>query len=138
MRPIKFRVYNKDTKEIITPSEVITLRFEEKGRWFANNQDGTLFCNFLNGELLQFTGLYDKNSKEIYEGDVVRNTETASNYFDVVEYEILDFVGVIEWDNEGCDYNIDDKKGTVRGLGTGQQILEVIGNIYEHPELLKM
>jgi uncharacterized phage protein (TIGR01671 family) len=91
--------------------------------------------------VMQFTGLTDKNGKEIYEGDVVRVIETVRllpSPDEVASREQLDFVGVIEWDNEGADYNIDSKKGDLRGLGVDGQEYEITGNIYENPELLNL
>ena len=77
-------------------------------------------------ELMQYTGLHDKNGKEIYEGDIVRY-----HYYDKPENSIEDEVifdfgmfGV-----EGCAINLSH----VYIVKT----LEVIGNIYENPELLK-
>lgn len=80
-------------------------------------------------EIMQYTGLKDKNGIEIYEGDIV-NQE-----FDtfVVEY------GIQEVDAfEGMGYNLWSfyEKGTADGKRL-QRELEVIGNIYENPEIIK-
>jgi hypothetical protein len=82
----------------------------------------------LDSALLQFTGLYDKHGKEIYEGDILRYTSDASVEGDVypgkVVYEAPEFICTMNlYDALNCDWII--KK------------IEVIGNIYENPELLK-
>ena len=81
--------------------------------------------------LMQYTGLSDKENKRIYEGDVVA---------EVIDGERGDMY-VIEWSRDGnhsyyAGYRTDD-----RSLETEMQLfelgaLEILGNIYENPELL--
>lgn len=80
-----------------------------------------------NNKLMQYTGLKDKNGVEIYEGDIV--VARQEGYFTVT--------GVITWDDEGADYEIQDEGNCMRGFGITDAIYEVIGNIYENKELLK-
>lgn len=78
----------------------------------------------------QFTGLRDKNAVPIYEGDIV-------DWFDYGKHHI----GVIEYMPEEARYKISWRK--IHGIGWNDLIyvrkkqIEVIGNIYEHPHLLK-
>ena len=74
-------------------------------------------------ELMQFTGIKDKNDVEIYEGDIVN--------FDKVEWVGDDNIHVVTWDKTyGC---------WCFGGGSisDMEFREVIGNIYENPELLE-
>lgn len=84
----------------------------------------------------QFTGLYDKNGKEIYEGDILRTPETVFNKeMDViVEFEDGYFMARLiagHW-RVGIKRFIEGYSGH-----KGLNVLEVVGNKYDNPELLK-
>lgn len=92
----------------------------------------------------QFTGLLDKNGKEIYEGDILRGDEYPYNCDGVDNY----FVEIVWADNVCGFYRITHKKpnSTVSGISHGLwseldeediKSFEVIGNIHDNPELLK-
>lgn len=82
--------------------------------------------------VMQFTGLCDKNGKEIYEGDIVRNDDKYYPINPVIYCaEIInDHDG--DWDEWYCGFCLEDVDHTPLSSD-----VEVIGNIYEHPELLK-
>lgn len=73
---------------------------------------------------MQYTGLKDKNNKEIYEGDIIENTH--------VRFEIF-------WDNSLCAFRCKRKNSPDVYLHELPIIKKywIIGNIYENPELLK-
>lgn len=70
----------------------------------------------------QYTGLTDKNGKEIYEGDIVKVVNKVFNN---------ESVGFIKYDVDSLAYYIDG----LEMIWAGEN--EVIGNIHENPELLK-
>jgi uncharacterized phage protein (TIGR01671 family) len=78
-------------------------------------------------ELMQFTGLLDKNGKEIYEGDIV--------------ICINGHEGVVEWEKSDCCFNVTGYYNASNDYPSMAfmegQPFEVIGNIYENPELLE-
>lgn len=122
MRPIKFRAWDKDEKKMIIPKK------SDVWHPVIRMLDGKNFVdrkNSKNWELMQFTGLHDKNGKEIYEGDIVKS---SMPYNDTT----IDKIDVVEWNDEVCSFEL--TKG-VRTFFKGL-IHEVIGNIWENPELL--
>jgi uncharacterized phage protein (TIGR01671 family) len=90
--------------------------------------------------LQQFTGLLDKNGKEIFEGDIVYYNQGLSmgGVNSLGKYEIprlMDGTRVVVWKDKGFEWD-----GSFAGLmfcKGGEDKFEVIGNIYENPELLK-
>lgn len=72
-------------------------------------------------ELMQYTGLHDKNGKEIYEGDIIGGLKG---------YKGKDLTLVVEFEY-GAYYVGGDE------LYSHNEVCEVIGNIYENPELLE-
>lgn len=97
----------------------------------------------------QYTGLYDKNGREIYEGDILRKSTFVENDF-TETYLDRDTIGVVRilpsCGTTICDcivYETDDpykekkmKERIKRAQVVGKRC-EVIGNIYDNPELLK-
>lgn len=81
----------------------------------------------------QFTGLHDKNGKEIYEGDIIGfedYTSTESGYYE------QRCTGVVEWSNETASFDVSDRLSAESYEVLGECV--VIGNIYENPELLSI
>ena len=133
MRPIKFRVWDKKKKEMIPAIGVGWLYGRLDGEKWSFWQDvgkdsEECVANYKDSVLMQFTGLKDKNGKEAYEGDLVSLWHEE--------------IGEIYWDNRLSLWDLrrpKDKSGFeetdwLEGeLETG----EIIGNIYENPELLE-
>ena len=77
------------------------------------------------GSIGQYTGMNDSMGKEIYEGDIVRTSDND------------DELAVVEWDDEDLRFTV-THGNVVNGLGEGyySREVEVIGNMYDNPELL--
>lgn len=83
--------------------------------------------------LMQYTGLHDKNGREIYEGDIVKITHPKIRGMNQEEPE----VGPIVFDEQFAKFGF-MSASIVYGLVTNDHANEVIGNIYENSELLKV
>ena len=119
LKPIKFRAWDAKNKRIINVS---SLAFAKTGVDIATIDFG--MEDWINGELMQFTGLLDKNGKEIYEGDIVK-----VKWGGVGDVVFKDGGFVSQWENGNVEYRVCKSDIESREV-------EVIGNIYENPELL--
>lgn len=102
-----------------------------EGQWrywnlFEEPSDLSIIDKDTKGE---YTGLKDKNGKEIYEGDIIR-IERLGDYTNSMKT----FIVKVEWLFNGWYYLVN---GLDFPLIEGCETLEVIGNIYENPEILK-
>lgn len=111
MREIKFRVWDVERKSWMNEQDVYN-EVQEQGRW--NPERGQFY------KLMQFTGLRDKNGKEIYEGDILQYTDNFNR----------PITGVVQYLGNG--FWIEEKDET-HYMPNDR---EVIGNIYENPELI--
>lgn len=123
MREIKFRAWHKEHSEMVIADT--KNRISDK-RAFATLIFDVGFSHFPDADewvLMQFTGLRDKNRKNmIYEGDIVRDSLNKS-------------IGVIEWEPSLCSFTAFSGRKVVNSLDA--QYWEVIGNIHEHAHLLE-
>lgn len=126
MRVIKFRAWNKDTNKIIFVNQINMT--ENNGAFCLN---GSL--SFDNFELMQFTGLKDKNGKEIYESDILK---TKFIGFYEVKFGLYD--NIESYDDAVCGngFYLNDKENFFKHFYDSEDC-EIIGNIFENPELLK-
>ena len=87
------------------------------------------FCNEDYTELMQFTGLKAKNGKEIFEGDIVEISFGLNERIGTVQF----IEGSFEIGNSTND-KLCERKFWFRAIR--DEVIKVIGNIYENPELL--
>jgi len=126
MREIKFRAWLTKEKRMVS---VYRLDFTDKSGkptlimwyWVQQGTQAGLSRGF---ELMQYTGLKDKNNKEIWEGDIVRFKNDDNLYIVKWLDEFAEFMGVdTEYSDLVVEFVLPD-------------YFEVVGNIYENPELL--
>jgi uncharacterized phage protein (TIGR01671 family) len=158
MRPIKFRAYHKEYREIyqvfamdsvcgdfhIPNENVKVVLYIPQDEYYKGKVDQKLIkfmpdpvfeASLSDIELMQYTGLHDKNGKEIYESDIVKSTAGPKRNPDGGGIAVVEWLEDEEndrywWRWTGWSINVDDSFAH-------SQYLEVIGNIYETPELLE-
>ena len=86
----------------------------------------------------QYTGLHDKNGKEIYEGDIVLYKDWEMAYEGGGNDSFIN-KGIVEYCEDNCCYNVTERQTVdiTDVLYRDNEDLEVIGNIYDNPELLE-
>ncbi len=109
MRDLIFRGWDDETKTMLSPQDLS--QSGEYWNWLGK----------IDVLLEQFTGLLDKKGKEIYEGDIVE-TEDGHKLKVIWGY---------------CGWGLEHLDGFSAVGFVGRTNLKVIGNIHEHPELLK-
>ena len=116
-REIKFRAWDNSCKKMRGVKGIKDC--------FSLRSDGFFDENYI---LMQYTGLKDKNGKEIYEGDIViQNGEKIVVKYGINEVDAFEGIGFNLWSFYGEKPNGKRLKSE----------LKLIGNIYENPELLK-
>lgn len=147
MREIKFRAWDKKNKKIYIQGENVYMDMQIINYILCPKDTEDYFgFNYKDYELMQYTGLNDKNGKEIFEGDIVVQEgylwfdDGQPNYRGTVEWIYSQWQVVAHCVNpeksgisDGINEGLNDE-----GFDEGESSeWEVIGNVYENPELLK-
>ncbi len=132
-REIKFEAWHKKNKRFIKQMELPDILIHIDGKIYMS-ESASVYDDLEQTDefiLRQYTGLKDKEGKEIYEGDVVNVKRYGNKKWET---------GKVIWDNYfhsiKCKYSNTPKSGTY-GIRWEEVIdSEIIGNIYENPELI--
>jgi len=107
MREIKFRAWDDELKVMVTPHRSLDM------------------CEYPN--LMQYTGLRDKNDVEIYEGDILKFVNKSF---------LCGEIGVVKFNHGSFRIENEDFNSLFPKDRSIKKYIEVIGNIYENKELL--
>ena len=115
-REIKFRAWDEISEKMLNWNEFLNTNM--KNTFIAQGSTGLI--------LMQYTGLHDKNGEEIYEGDIVKALISGRW-----------LVGKVIYEHSGFTIDVMNNKELEFGRrGIIEPWTEVIGNIYNNPELL--
>ena len=139
IRQIKFRAWDYENRTMLDSVSLSPRIYEAIYGWDKDDAKTSL-------DVMQFTGLLDKNGKEIYEGDVIKNER---GYLATVVFEVDDcnrghelvkgmFDEMVDLDGFFTSLSSFTLKYHTKSDSFRIQHTEIIGNIYENPNLLKL
>lgn len=131
-REIKFRVYDEDLKKMrYLNNSHDFICFDEKGNGYYHNMQTGLGEWF--SDLMQYTGLKDKNGVEVYENDIIDIHQTVNGYNQfVIQYDNYKFSAryynqetkqILGW----YQYDLDE----LFEINETEKEIEVIGNVWD-------
>jgi uncharacterized phage protein (TIGR01671 family) len=126
MEIIKFRAWDIVEKRYWYSDKQSTELGDALSRWFTNPD---------RYKIQQFTGLKDKNGREIYKGDILKFAFSTKLKTGIIHYH------KVMWNERKAKWSLErtDEKGKVHWIGLGKVDLnghEIVGTVYENPELL--
>lgn len=131
-----FRAWNKNLKTMHETDDIIFIDFEkeeicvqtiyfEEGLPYDRDLDFYIFDGI---EFMQSTGLFDKNGKEVFENDIIRDSEGFEGIVQYDESYAMYGINYLPTLPNGIDITFEELKDNYRNK------FEVIGNIYENPK----
>ena len=147
MREIKFKAWNKEEKFMF---DVFGFDVNVVRGWLRTDKEkikNAIPPHRRDCVLMQYTGLKDKNGREIYEGDILRFDDTGEEGYEYKEG--IDFVNVatVVWKSGRFELDkfgntnsavVEEMNGCHEDFFLNFERSEVIGNIHEHPSLLEV
>jgi uncharacterized phage protein (TIGR01671 family) len=143
MRELKFRAWDRVKRKMLYGVSPFNIDIKDENEPLLSME----YSNHDDCEFEQYTGLKDKNGKEIYEGDIVRITDDQiTTIMGKTTRSRVTEKAQVYWDDDGlswCYKDIDENETEMARLKGGSDSwriweleCEVIGNIHENAELL--
>ncbi len=135
----KFRAWNKNLKTMHGTDDIVFIDFEEEEicvqtiyfeQGLPDERDLDFYI-FDEIEFMQSIGLFDKNGKEVFENDVIRDSDGFEGIVQYDESYGMYGIAYLPIESNGIDMTFEELKDKYRNK------FEVVGNIYENPELLE-
>ena len=126
---LKFRIWSKEKGVFLETMDSGGMVFTTNGyEWHGLNM--FLGSHFV---IQQFTGLKDKNGREIYEGDIVKGINLynfTGEFKGIINYFPCRFIYSVKYPNNG------NGGGVLDATEVEEHCLEIVGNIFENPSLI--
>ncbi len=131
-REIKFRVWDKVSQTMSNVHGITGLARDDDSefKYIVSDNYGNGVKDWKNIELMQYTGLKDKNGKEIYEGDII----ALYGFKQKEEVEIER--DVVRWNEEEAGFWVGCAKSYDQDNPKILTNIVIVGNIHRNPELL--
>lgn len=141
-REIKFRAYRKSTQNTC---DVLSIDFENESVLLSDGDDEDIS----DVDLMQYTGLHDKNGREIYEGDLFEHRFGYTVFDDVIHEEMGTEYGAVVLEDAQFGvkipalgvynlYGLLLRDGHLDDMPKDDLfVMKIAGNIFENPELLE-
>jgi uncharacterized phage protein (TIGR01671 family) len=127
MREIKFRVWDRKKRQMCTPNGIY-VQFNPAGTIYVKDMNENYLGCEREFDIMQYTGFVDERCNEIYEGDIVR-----------VITDKKGVIGEVVYIPEETAFCVKAKGFEIFPLGflNNWFEIEILGNIYQNPELLE-
>ena len=133
MREYKFRVWDTENKEMLKVQELDFKDTFYGGRLSIRTDQYNDYFDIEDMILMKYTGLKDKNGKEIYEGDIIFD----SFYERKAKVVFLEGAFWLDYIDDFKEYETIHKRYQLLANYDNKSVLEVIGNIYDNKKLLE-
>lgn len=148
-REVKFRIWDKTSNRMLYQDDFERVELDTKNKMVSLVRSETIESSYvldyedgIEAEIMQYTGFKDVKGKEIYEGDILHVTKVSVCGVD--KYNVAEYNTDVRWEDGAfvikgdADVECYDTWLAAYNNPDSPQIeIEVIGNIYENPELLR-
>lgn len=140
-REIKFRAWDNENKYMVTSKQGVftalrnSMNIVRQDDGYYNDGD-LLKPNKEKYTLMQFTGMFDKNGKEIFEGDIVKQVSYKYSNDEYGHKGFYENISKVLYKGRAFQYEWIKTNEIEMPKDFKENFIEVIGNIYDNPELL--
>lgn len=125
MREIKLRAWDKDMERWVAHSSQVRIEVNNPRVYHLHENGMYVECDDI--EIMQYTGLKDKNGVEIYEGDMLEVDWSDKRY-------PVHTIGPVIWDNYEANWNLGEGGSP---MDDAKNHMRIVGNIYDNSDIIQ-